>query len=127
MKLPLVRVALVVLGLTAVVFGGPWAKRSIGYYSTLRSYSRDVKPGMSRKQVEDYFEAKSVDYGRLADYNAYADITLIGQEKTYLPFCPTDYVSIVFHFTASEPHDPLAAYPSDKLKNITLLRTGDCV
>ena len=127
MKPPVVRVILVVLGLTAIGFGGPWAKRSIGYYSALRSYSRDLKPEMSRKQVEDYLEAKNVDYGRLADYGAYADVTLLGQEKTYLPFCPTDYISIVFHFTATEAHDPLAAYPSDTLKNITLFRTGDCV
>ena len=127
----IVRVILVVLFATAIGYGGRQLKREVGYNSVLKSYSQDLKPGMSRKQVEDYLAAKNVDFGGICcigEKSALTDVTLIGEEGVvFPPLCSTKYVSITFQFAAVEPHDPLKAYPSDTLKRITIWRHYDCV
>jgi hypothetical protein len=51
------------------------------YSSALRSYLSDLKPGVSRKEVEDYFRARSISFGRGMT------ITLI--DHRLLSICPT--------------------------------------
>jgi hypothetical protein len=97
-------------------------KRAAGYQSTLRSYSKDLKPGMTRKEVENYLQAKGVPVlCRSGDRGACDDLTRIGEEDA--PFyCSHQNIYIAFKFTAVEQHRPLEnAYPSDVLDSVTIM------
>lgn len=124
-------VVLVLVLLCAAVMPYTWrrVRREAGYRSVLRSYSAVLKPGMSRKQVEDYFRAQGVSFGQgccFNEHSAFADTVTIGQEKVFFPLCSSEQVIVTFEFAAREPHDVLKFYPSDELKRIFLWRPMDC-
>jgi hypothetical protein len=97
-------------------------KREAAYQAKLQSYSDFLKPGMTRKNVEDYLRAKGVAFGQLCcidERSAYADLVKIGKEK-HPWYCEEHNVYIAFQFTAVEPHKSWKAYDSDTLKSITI-------
>ncbi len=59
-------------------------KREAAYQATLQSYSDVLKPGMTRKYVEDYLRSKGVTVQHLCcvdEKSALADLSKIGKEK----------------------------------------------
>jgi hypothetical protein len=97
-------------------------KREAGYQTKLQSYSDVLKPGMTRKNVEDYLRAKSAAFGQLCcidERSALADLVKIGKEK-HPWYCEEHIVYIAFQFAAVEPHKGWEAYDSDTLKTITI-------
>jgi hypothetical protein len=97
-------------------------KREAAYQTKLQSYSDVLKPGMTRKNVEDYLRAKGVAFGQICcieERSAYADIVTIGKEK-HPWHCEAHNVYIAFQFAAVEPHKGWEAYDSDTLKSITV-------
>lgn len=123
---------LVVVGLSAATLPYAWGrmKREVGYHSALRSYFEALKPGLSRKQVEDYLQAKGISYGRsccINEHSAFADVARIGEEKVFVPFCSSEQVLVAFEFASREPHRWPKSYPSDELKRIVLSRPMDCL
>ena len=58
------------------------------YQSALRFYTQELKPGMTRKDVEEYLQAKQIFFQRccLDEKVAVADVVNIGREPTLLPF-----------------------------------------
>jgi len=105
-------------------------KREQGYHATLRSYSAELKPGMSRKQVEDYLEVKGVSFGQsccINERSAFDDVVRIGEEKVYVPVCSREQVLLAFEFAAKEPQRWPKSYPSDELKRIVLWRPAECL
>jgi hypothetical protein len=113
--------------LCAAEVGCAWRKRAqekreATYQSSLRSYSEILKPGMTRKEVEDYFHSKNTKFGQLCcidERSAYADVVKIGKEG-HPWYCEEHNVYVAFQFAALEPHDRVVASDSDTLKKITV-------
>ena len=98
-------------------------KREAGYEAALRPYFDAIKPGATRKSVEDYLQAKGVEYERMCcidERSAFADLVRIGKVKPPW-YCSEHNVYTGFQFV-DEPHEGLR--PSDKdldkLKSITI-------
>jgi hypothetical protein len=97
-------------------------KREAAYQAKLQSYTDVLKPGMTRKNVEDYLRGKGVAFGQLCcidEKSAFADLVYIGKEK-HPWYCEKHSVFIAFQFAAVEPHKGWEAYDSDTLKSITV-------
>ena len=102
-------------------------KREAAYQAKLQSYTDVLKPGMTRKNVEDYLRGKGVAYGQLCcidEKSAYADLVYIGKEK-HPWYCEKHSVYIAFQFAAVEPHKGWEAYDSDSLNSITVFHKLD--
>jgi hypothetical protein len=98
-------------------------KREADYQVALQSYSDALKPGATRKSVEDYLQAKGVKYEKMCcieERSAEAELVRIGKEK-HPWYCSEHNVYIAFQFV-DEPHEGWR--PSDrdldKLKSITV-------
>jgi len=97
-------------------------KREAAYQATMKSYSEALKPGTTRREVEDYLRARQTTFGRwggtLKD-PAQTDVITIG--KLWKPwFCSEHNVYIKFHFSRLNQHaDPTqGVLDSDVLTNI---------
>jgi hypothetical protein len=127
MNLKLLWMRAVVLLLTVVAVcnaAGPDAqkKREAAYQATLESYSDVLKPGMTRKYVEDYLRSKSITWQQLCcigEGSAFADLMKIGTEK-HPRYCSENDAYVAFQFVATEPHSLPVAHDSDTLKSITI-------
>jgi hypothetical protein len=98
-------------------------KREAAYQAALQSYSEALKPGMSRKEVEDYLNAKGIAHVAMCcveERSADADLVKIGMEK-HPWYCSEHNVYIAFQFVGDR-HDGWRSYhrDSDKLKVITI-------
>jgi hypothetical protein len=97
-------------------------KREAAYQTTLQSYSDVLKPGMTRKYVEDYLRSKGVTFHQLCcidERSAFADLLKIGKEK-HPWYCSEHDVYVAFQFVAAEPHTLPLARDTDTLKTITI-------
>ena len=104
-------------------------RREIGYEMTLRSYSAVLKPGATRKDVEDYLRAKNVEFCQMCCVNSkskfsesvYDDLVRIGQEDAPW-YCSDNNVYVAFQFAG--PHRSASLGPeaagSDTLSAVTL-------
>ncbi len=104
-------------------------RRDAAYESILTAYRQDLKPGMTRKQVEDYLQAKGARFTQLCclQQQTLADLVEIGQEDA-LWYCSESQVNIAFDFAAPNSHDSLKAFDTDVLKSITIFRQfGGCL
>jgi len=129
----------------SIVGAGTWyglkaqaqRKREAAYEATLRSYDQMLKPGRTRKEVEDYLRARNasiehmccVDVDRLSDRASWDDLVKIGQEKPPW-FCSENYVYIAFQFIDHNPPTGLSqtADDLDTLKSVTIYRQlGGCL
>jgi hypothetical protein len=102
-------------------------EREAGYQSALRAYSGVLKPGMTRKDVEEYLRARNVGFQQMCcvaskDYSkdVYDDLTKVGQEDAPW-FCSEKIVYIAFQFTG-QPRNATGAEAddSDRLRAITI-------
>lgn len=92
-------------------------KREAVFQETLRSYQEALKPGMTRKQVEDYLNSKDASFTRTCcidqEGRFAADITKIWQGKPPW-YCNDNSMYVAFQFTtpalaatSSDPKDVL--------------------
>jgi len=86
-------------------------RREATYQAALRSYTEALKPGMTRKQVEDYLRAKNIKFRQICCVDikelqssrrrSWDDLTKIGEED--IPFvCRENNVYVAFQFTDHE-------------------------
>lgn len=105
-------------------------KREAAYQLTLNSYSRDLRLGLSRKEVEEYLRQNAVIFTQMCcveERSAFADLVKIGEEP-HPRYCSEYYVHIAFEFRAAESHHPFKAVDSDVLKKIGIFRQlGGCL
>lgn len=98
--------------------------REAGYESALQVYSQDLKPGLSRKGVEEYLRARSVGFEQrccLEERGAFADLVKVGQEDA--PWhCGETFVYIAFEFDTGNSKAPPQANDVDALKRIRIFR-----
>jgi hypothetical protein len=107
-------------------------RRELAYQLTLRSYSQVLKPGMTRKEVEDYLRANKLEFRQtccldMKEYKkgSWDDLVKIGDEDAPW-FCNNLYVYVGFQFTGHEPFDGMwRADDFDKLTAVTLYRQYD--
>jgi hypothetical protein len=105
------------------------AEREAGYRSAVHAYSEVLKPGMTRKDVEEYRGARNLRFRHMCcvemknfPKGVYDDLTKVGQEDA--PWmCSEKNVYVAFQFTgqprnATEPE----ADASDRLRAITIYR-----
>jgi hypothetical protein len=93
--------------------------REARYQTTLTSYSSELKPGMTRKEVEDLLRQKDIHLVRMLFQGPTLDDFInIGQERLGWP-CSKEEVNIQLHFTPQGANREGA--PNDILKDITLI------
>jgi hypothetical protein len=102
-------------------------KREAAYQYALQSYSETLKPGMTRREVENYFRAKGVAFSQICcidERSALADLTIIGKEK-HPWYCSAHIVYIAFQFAAVELQENSlpSSKDSDTLKKITVFHS----
>jgi hypothetical protein len=118
---------LILVALSAATSCDAWGqrakkKREAAYQAALQSYSEVLRPGMTRKNLEDYLRGKGTGFQQMCcvdERSAYADLVRIGKEK-HPWYCSEHNVYVAFQFAAVEPHDALHAYDSDVLKRVTI-------
>jgi hypothetical protein len=127
----LVVVALTALGVRHVSEKRTQQKRDIEYQAALRSYTEVLRPGMSRKEVEDYLRAKNVGFLLMCCVNpkefsksVYDELTKVGEEDAGW-FCKENNVYVAFQFAGSAHEPGFEADPSDTLRAITIHRSLD--
>jgi hypothetical protein len=107
-------------------------KRELLYQAALTSYSAALKPGMTRKDVEDYLRAKQIGFGQscCVDFKAfsnpahddwvYDDLVRVGHEDAPW-YCSEHNVYVAFQFNSYGKHGTTAdANSTDMLKAISL-------
>jgi hypothetical protein len=96
-------------------------KRETTYQAALRSYTQILKPGMKRKEVEDYLRANKTEFLRMS----LDDLTKIGEEEP--PWhCGTSSVHVKFRFTRVGQREPgLGADDEDTLDEIAIFHWLD--
>ena len=79
-------------------------KRQNAYQSAVESYSDVLKPGMTRKEVEDYFTTREVEFGHMCCIEkgdtASSDVIHIGKEHAPW-FCEKHNVYVGFQSWAA--------------------------
>jgi hypothetical protein len=112
--------------------------REAAYETKLRSFTEVLKPGMTRKQIEDYFHANNVSYSeeccvafdRSVIRNSYDDLVKIGQEDVPW-YCSENDVYIAFQFADYKTGVPFWQAKDnelDTLKAITVYQQlGGCL
>src|SRR5690348_2780416 len=78
-------------------------RREAAYNSILQSYTRALKPGMTRKEVEDYLDARGVHFQQMCCFEgqSWGDLIRIGAED-HPWFCSEHNVYVAFQYTNSE-------------------------
>ncbi len=119
---------LVVIGIHNLRKKRAEAKRNAVYQTVLRSYSATLKPGMTRKEVEDYFHANGIVFRQMCcvdikkPMGVWDDLVKIAQEDP--PFvCSEKNIYIAFQFAGSRSPDRAkgwSAEASDKLIAVSL-------
>jgi len=113
-------VALIVAAISAIllvvhIVGIAW--REAQYHATLNAYSRVLKPGMKRSEVENYFVmSKYVSFSR----GASEDIVEIAHERAGW-VCQEQLVYLMFEFDGVEPSEPKS---TDRLVRTSLDRSA---
>jgi hypothetical protein len=96
-------------------------KRETTYQSALRSYTQILKPGMKRKEVEDYLRLNKIDFFQLS----LDDLIKIGEDAPTW-YCGPPGVYVKFQFIGVKPHDPrLEANDRDTLDEIKIFHWAD--
>jgi hypothetical protein len=112
------------------------AKRETVYQSVLRSYSEDLKPGMTRKAVEDYLRGRNTAFRhpssffylaeKVTEPTAAPDLVQIGKESPPFFFCTPMGIYIELVFVATDKRHSLRADDSDVLQQVILFRWAQC-
>ena len=111
----------------------------VHYSSALRPYLRDLKPSASRKEVEDYFRARSISFGHGGSDSyssqtspafdlSYSDTIELRKERNLWP-CGSSDVYIAFNFKGHQPYSRfgnIETDDTDTLQSIHILKIYDC-
>ena len=122
-------IALLVFGIHRALERRAQQERESHYKAALLSYSRDLNPGMKRKEVEDYLHAKNAPLRQMCcvdvkkfSKGVYSDLTKIGAENAPW-FCSEKNVYVAFQFSGpARSAVEWTAEPSDVLESISIYR-----
>jgi|SRR5690348_1800882 hypothetical protein len=125
-----VAVVLFALGIRYELKHREQIRRQTEYQAALSEYIQALKPGMTRRQVEDYIQSNNakfthtccVDSSETAKRHTWDDLVRIGQEE-HPWFCSEHNVYIAFQFTDHEQQNAgfqMEDNDLDKLKAVTI-------
>jgi hypothetical protein len=102
------------------------------YEKTLAAYSKGLRLGASRAEVEKYLNARKVEftwiYAVEQPSNSYDYIVLLRREPSQYWYCGYLDTNIAFEFDASHPDKAPSYMPGDRLKKIRLWqKLEDCL
>jgi hypothetical protein len=120
--------SLVVVSISLGALGGCVARRARAAVAT---YSQVLKPGMTRKEVEDYFRANKVQFSQEccvggSIIHSLVDLIKIGTQHIPLPCGDTPYY-VAFIFDYHTQHPPVRLLPADDLDTLRSITTFDRV
>ena len=112
-------------------------KREAAYQLALGKYQRALRPGMTRKEVEDYLRAKNVQFRKSnfaesgPNRHSFDDLTKIGEEDAPW-YCGEHNIYVAFYFvdheSLSAPGFMLKDDDLDTLKSVSLYHwLEDCL
>ena len=109
-----------------LLYGVKGEIRNRAFQSALKKYSRELKRGSSRKEVEEYLRRQGVAFERccmtFGERSAFTDLVTIGREDTPW-YCDEHRVYIAIEFVAAEfPHFLSTPYDSDVVTEVKLSR-----
>jgi hypothetical protein len=134
--------ALTIVGAVAAIAGVLWfvkherdrhlaAKRESGYQIVLGQYGIELKPGMTREQIERYLQSNGKQFKQMCcvanskgefvrfDRAGYDDLIKIAEET--VPFvCSENNVYIAFEFNPKSQGELPETNPSDILKRVSV-------
>jgi hypothetical protein len=105
-------------------------KRDTAYQASLAAYSRDLRPGMTRKDVRSYLSARNTSFQPTGWQNRIDDLVQVGEDDDAASWLFThEWVYIDFEY-AWKPQShlergKLVFTDSDLLEKIELVRIGD--
>ena len=126
---------LLILGIRQVVKSLARRKREAVYQATVLSYTSVLRPGMTRKEVEDYLRARNLEFGQMCcvvpndlQKHSWDDITKIGQEDPPW-YCRDQTVFVAFQFVdGGQYKSTWGADDRDTLKAVLLYHQfGPCL
>jgi hypothetical protein len=104
-------------------------KRDKAYQAALRSFTEALKPGMTRKEVENYLRAKNLEVRQMccvnpsesASRSTWDDLTKIGEEQA--PFvCSAKNIYVAFQFKEHKARGTSKADDLDTLRAMSIFR-----
>jgi|ERR1700722_12103833 len=122
---------LVLVNISLGALGGCVARRAKAAVAT---YSQALKPGMTRKEAEDYFRANKIQFSQEccvggSNIHSLVDLVKIGTRHLPVP-CGDSIYYVAFIFDEQTGHPPeriLQADGQDTLQSITTFdRVDDC-
>jgi hypothetical protein len=126
------RLALVLVVVSLGPLAGCVARRAT---AAVLSYSQNIKPGMTRKVVEDYLRANKVQFGQMycvgggGPKHSLDDVIPIGTTHFPVPCGDTDYL-VVFVFDDQTQHPPARFMQADDMDTLRSIKTvswvADC-
>jgi len=123
--------SLALMGVSLGALTGCVARRT---KAASHSFSQVLKPGMTRKDVEDYFRANKIQFGQMCcvedeNKHSYDDVIEIGTRHFPVP-CGDNSYYVAFIFNDQTQHPPvgfLQAEDLDTLRSITTVHwVDDC-
>jgi hypothetical protein len=104
-------------------------ERHAQHQAALTKFTQALKPGITRKQVEDYLRTQNLKFGRICcnqHQDVYATEVRVGQEDSPW-FCSGWGVYVDFEFTTIEPDRYPLRPPADGdiLSNLHLVSKGE--
>ena len=132
LQLVLAVIGLVAFGLRRRLAINAKHNREATYEERLRSLTEALKPGMTRKQVEDYFHVTNGEYSETCcvvfeksdNRQSFDELVKVGQED-HPWYCGENNVYIAFQFNDYEKQSPywkIKDNDLDTLKAITIYR-----
>jgi hypothetical protein len=122
--------ALLIMGIRQIVKGQLRKKREVVYQATSQSYQQVLKPGTTRKQVENYLRARNQTFTQSCcvgtkgfPKHSWDDLAKIGAEDAPW-FCSENAIYVAFQFADSPlPHTEMwRADDLDTLKSVAIYR-----
>jgi hypothetical protein len=120
--------SLVLVGVSLGALAGCVARRT---KAAVLSYSQVLKPGMTRKEVEDYFRANKVQFSQEccvggSNIHSLVDLIKIGTQHIPVPCGDTPYY-VAFIFDDHTQHPPVKLLPADDMDTLRSITTVNLV
>ncbi len=97
------------------------AKRETTYQAALHTYGQIIKPGMKRKEVEEYLRSNKIEFVQLA----LDDLAKIGEDAPTW-YCGSSRVYVKFQFIGVKPPETrLKANDQDTLDELKIFHWAD--
>jgi hypothetical protein len=100
-------------------------KRDAAYQTHVASYSRDLRPGMTRKDVRSYLRARNTSFQATGWQQRLDDLVQVGEDDDAVWPFTHEWAYVDFEYLWGPPRPTLAFADGDILQKIELVRIID--